>query len=107
MQDISCLGGYLSVCTILRADPSATISAVLGDICWNYLVLGWLDQYSHCTWLLGVAMITITQQNKIHTEIKVILLMGSNDHLSLHPSKIINWHMSERTLLFNYDKLRM
>ena len=40
MQDISCLGGYLSVCTILRTDTSTTISAVLGDVYQNYLVPG-------------------------------------------------------------------
>jgi hypothetical protein len=97
--------GYLSARTISRADTSTMISIVLGDICQNYLVPGWLDQYSHCTWLLGVAMIIITRQNKIHMEMKVISLMGSNDHLSSHPSKIINWHMLERTLLFNYDEL--
>jgi len=40
-------------------------------------------------------------------EIKVILLMGSDDHLFLHPSKTINWHMLEKNLLFNYEELWM
>jgi len=78
MQDISCLGGYLSAHPISLVDTSVTISAVLGDI-----------------WM-----------NKIHTEMKVISLMGSDDHLSSHPSKMINWHMLEKTLLFNYEELR-
>jgi hypothetical protein len=104
-QDISRLGGYLSAHTISSVDTSTTISAVLGDICRNYFGPGWLDRYSHCTRLLG-AMIMITRMNEIHTEMKLISLMGSDDHLSLHLSKTINWHMLEKTLLFNYEELQ-
>jgi hypothetical protein len=103
-QDISCLGGYLSAHAISSVDTSTTISAVLGDICRNYFGPDWLDQYSHCTRLLGT-MIMITWTNEIHMEMKVISLMGSDDHLPLHLSKTINWHMLEKTLLFNYEEL--
>lgn len=106
-QDISRLGGYLSAHAISSGDTSATMSAVLGDVCRNYLVPGWLDQYSHGIRLLGAVMIAITRQNEIHTEMKVISLMGSNDYLSSHPSKTINWHMLEKTLMFSYDELQM
>jgi hypothetical protein len=90
MKDISHLGGYLSAHAISRVDTSASMSAVLGDICRNYFIPGWLDQYNHCTRLLGAVMIAITRQNEIHTEMKAISLMGSDDHLSSHPSKTIN-----------------
>jgi hypothetical protein len=106
-QDISHLGGYLSAHAISSGDTSATMSAVLGDVCRNYLVPGWLDQYSHGIRLLGAVMIAITRQNEIHTEMKVISLMGSNDYLSSHPSKTINWHMLEKTLMFSYDELQI
>ncbi len=99
--------GYLSAHAISSVDTPATISAVLGDICRNYFGPGWLDRYSHCTCLLGAVMIVITWMNEIHMEMKVILLMGSDDHLLLHPSKMINWHMLEKNLLFNYEELQM
>ena len=85
-QDISRLSGYLSAHAISSVDTSTTISAVLGDICWNYFGPGWLGQYSHCTHLLGAVMIVITWMNEIHTEMKVISLMGimgSDDHPSM------------------------
>jgi hypothetical protein len=106
MQDISCLGSYLSAHTISLVDTSITISAVLGNMCWNYFGPNWLDQCSHFTWLLGAVMIAITQMNKICTEMKVISLMRSNDHLSSHSSTMINCHILEKNLLFNYEEVQ-
>ncbi|KIM91126.1 hypothetical protein PILCRDRAFT_1329 [Piloderma croceum F 1598] len=51
-------------------------------------------------------MIAITHQNEIHTEMKAIMLMGSDNYLSSHPSKVVNWYMLRSTLLSNYEELR-
>jgi hypothetical protein len=67
---------------------------------------GWMDQYSYSARLLGAVMIAITRQNETRTEMKAITLMGSDDYLSSHPSKVINWFMLYRTLLLNYEELR-
>jgi hypothetical protein len=67
----------------------------------------WMDQYTYSVRILGSVMISITRQNEIPTELKAISLMGSEDHMSSHPSKIINWHMRRRTLMLNYKELRL
>jgi len=62
--------------------------------------------YSYSAQLLEAVMIAITRQNKTRTEMKAITLMDSDDCLSSHPSKAIDWYMLYRILLSNYEELR-
>jgi hypothetical protein len=105
-HDGSRLGQYLGAPAVSRVDISTIISAVLGDVCRMTWLPGRLDKYCLSARILGAVLIGITQQNEIPTEMKIIWLMGSNDYLSSHPSKTINWHMLQRTLLHTYEELR-
>ena len=105
-HDRSWLGQYLGAPAVSRVDISTIISAVFGDVCQMTWLPGQLDKYCLSTRTLRAILIGIMQQNEIPTEMKIIWLMGLNDYLSSHPSKMINWHMLQRTLLHTYEELR-
>jgi len=104
LYNIGQLARYLGAPAV-RLDMLGPISAVLGDMCRTAWMPGWMDQYSCSARLLGVVMIAITHQNEMRTEMKAITLMDSDDYLSSHPSKVIDWFTLYRALLSNYEEL--
>jgi hypothetical protein len=81
------------------------VSTMIGDVCHNMFIPGWMDNLNSSTRLLAGCMIAVTRLNEIATELKVFMLFGPN-HCSSHPSKIINWYLLQKVMESNYPELR-